>query len=243
MWSVTTHSFPIMYGALVDGIFQKDVVLPGFRGILLIDKPTTWSSHDVVNWMRRQTGEQRVGHAGTLDPLATGLLLVLVGRQFTKRQSEFLKADKEYVCRFQLGVVTDTYDRDGRVVAEEPWSKVSGCSEQDIEALLPTFTGELQQVVPLFSAVKVAGERLHRVARKTDHISIELPVRTVRIHELELLEFTRDESEQKMFGTLRVWCGSGTYIRSLVHDLGRKIGVGAMVTELRRTKIGDLTLL
>lgn len=209
---------------------------------LLIDKPSGMTSHDVVNRIRRRTGVKRVGHAGTLDPLATGLLIVLVGRESTKKQAEFLHMDKVYECTGQLGITTDTYDREGRVVHEAPWENVQAISQQDIEHVLEKFRGEIQQQVPAFSAVKMQGRKLYELARKDRVETLELPTRTVQIHALELLDVQKDDQAHTYSFSLRVHSSSGTYIRSLVHDIGQTLGVGATVTALRRISIGPYTV-
>jgi tRNA pseudouridine55 synthase len=211
-------------------------------GILLIDKPTGMTSHDVVNIIRRQTGVKRVGHAGTLDPLATGLLIVLVGRESTKRQSEFLKQDKEYLCTAELGVTTDSYDADGKVLTQASWAEVGKISQEKVQTVVKNFIGEQQQTVPAYSAVKIHGQKLYEQARSGEIDLSQLPSRTVNIYELELTEFDKDSAEHKVCFTIRVKCSSGTYVRSLIHDIGQTLEVGATVTALRRTKIGALTV-
>lgn len=211
-------------------------------GVLLIDKPTGITSHDVVNQIRRQTGVRRVGHAGTLDPLATGLLIILVGREFTKRQTEFLKLDKEYLCEVELGIETDTYDVDGEIIKKAGWNKLEKISKADLEKTLEQFRGEITQVVPAYSAVKIKGQKLYEKARRGEIDKKTLPSRKVNIKELELVEFKKDEAVQEIFFTIKVACSSGTYIRSIAHDIGQELGVGAMVKELRRTKIGELNI-
>lgn len=212
-------------------------------GVVLVDKPSGITSHDVVDRIRKATGIKKVGHAGTLDPLATGLLVILISREFTKRQSSFLKRDKQYMVTGRLGIVTDSYDIDGKVVKEmtekkekEKKKKVEKISKGEIEEALQSFKGEITQTVPAYSAVKVKGKKLYELARK-DKINLKkLPKRRVTIQGIELMEF--DEKKREFI--LKVDCSSGTYIRSLVHDLGQKLGVGATVVQLRRTKIGKM---
>lgn len=208
--------------------------------LLLIDKPAGKTSHDIVNQVRRQTGVKRVGHAGTLDPLATGLLLVLVGREATRHQDELMGLDKEYLFTAALGYETDTYDSDGTVVQSWPWEQVKSLSRSDMELAAQQFVGKYDQQAPAFSAIKQHGQKLYQLARK--HQEMELPVRRVRIHELEVTAFSVDDTQQTAQFSARVRCGSGTYIRSLAVDIGRKLGVGATVTALRRTKIGPFAL-
>jgi tRNA pseudouridine55 synthase len=209
-------------------------------GILLVDKPSGWTSHDVVARVRRVTNIKRVGHSGTLDPLATGLLIVLVGREYTKLQDIFLKQDKEYVCTFELGKTTDSFDSDGLVTSTAPWEKVAPISKEQVQSLVATFIGSQSQTVPAFSAVKVGGQKMYELARKQQ--VVELPKRQVTIHQLEVVSFNTNEASQQVTVTIRVSASSGTYIRSLAHDIGQKLGVGATVTALRRTKIGKISV-
>lgn len=229
----------------------------GQEGIALVNKPSGVTSHDVVNRVRRVTGIKRVGHAGTLDPLADGLLIILVGREFTKLQSQFLHMDKTYEVKGRLGVVSDTYDIEGKLEswkAEKTENRRTGKQEKSplikgsipqgggvqknhVDTLLPKYTGLIYQTVPPFSAVKRQGKKLYELARAGQEID-NLPVRQVKIHEIKFINF--DASAQEF--TLKVHCSSGTYIRSLIHDIGQDLGVGAVVVELRRTKIGPYSL-
>lgn len=222
------------------------------EGILLVDKPTGVSSHTVVNWARKLSGIRKIGHTGTLDPLATGLLILLIGKKYTRMQEQYLKLDKEYICTAQLGLTTDSYDCDGKIVSQVDPGELSAISREAIDSLLPEFTGEIIQTVPGFSAVRVGGRKLYALMReaensKTDSSRIieNLPKRQVQIYDLELLEFSSDttvSSSALVTVSLRVRCSSGTYIRSLVHDIGQKLGVGATVIALRRTQIGELSI-
>lgn len=207
--------------------------------VILIDKPQGWTSHDVVARLRTVLGVKKIGHAGTLDPLATGLLIVLVGREATKRQSEFLKLDKSYLVTARLGVETDSYDADGQVVAQAAWVDVEKITQNQVVAATKRFIGQSQQTVPAFSAVKVAGQKLYNQARKGSIDMATLPSRQITVTQFEVLDMQLDREQQQLTVTLEVSCGSGTYVRSLVHDLGQELGVGAMVTQLRRTRIGD----
>ena len=211
-------------------------------GILLIDKPKTWTSHNVVAEVRRLTNIKTVGHAGTLDPLATGLLIVLVGKQYTRRQTEFLKMDKEYICQAQLGLETDTYDTAGKIVDRAEWPQVDHINQKQLAAALANFKGETSQTVPAFSAVKVKGKKLYHLARQAKIDLTTLPKRQVNIYKLDLVNFIKDDANQQVFFTIKVKCSSGTYIRSLIHDVGQKLGVGACVVELRRTQIGPYSV-
>lgn len=198
-------------------------------GFLLIDKPAGMTSHDVVDVVRRQTGERRVGHAGTLDPFATGLLIVGVGRQATKRLSEFLKMDKEYEAVVRFGTTSDTDDRTG-VIFLPPSEGRGGIERGDVDLALKKFTGPIQQLPPIYSAKKVAGRKMYELARAGKDVPRK-PT-TVTIHALDVLGYDWPLLR------LRVRCSSGTYIRALARDLGEALGVGGLLEELRRTAIG-----
>jgi tRNA pseudouridine55 synthase len=209
---------------------------------VLVDKPAGVTSHDVVNMMRRKTGIKRIGHAGTLDPLATGLLIILIGRESTKQQSDFLHMDKCYECEAILGLETDSYDIDGQTVSQKTWSEISHITQEDIEKLLPNFIGQIQQTVPAFSAVKRQGKKLYQLARQGKMADVVLPVRQVEVFEFELVSFKKDVQAEQLTAQFTVHCSSGTYIRSLIHDLGKKLSCGATVKSLRRTKIGNYSV-
>ena len=274
--------------------------------VLLIDKPKGMTSHDVVDEVRRVTGERRVGHAGTLDPMATGLLIVLVGREATKRQAEFMGLEKEYEAEITFGAVSDTYDGEGKIVVgcsvgsapprervRIPQSQtlygvksltlflrtlgncrgptqdgrllvVSNLGEEDVKEALGEFIGVIKQKVPPYAAVKVGGKKLYEYARAGELDEVEIPVREVEVKQFELLNFLprttarpasrsgageSRECKPVVWGKpvqdgglprarVRVVCSKGTYIRSLAHDLGQKLGVGAYLSVLRRTRIG-----
>lgn len=194
-------------------------------GLLLIDKPPGPTSHDVVARVRRAAGIRRVGHAGTLDPLASGLLLLGVGQ--TTRFLEYLVGlDKTYETTVRLGQSTTTYDAEGEVTAERP---VDVTPEQ-ISAALVAFRGPIRQRPPIFSAIKQGGRPLYEAARRGE--TVIAPEREVVIHTLDLLAY------DPPWVRLRVACSSGTYIRSLAHDLGEALGVGGHVVELRRPAVG-----
>lgn len=208
-------------------------------GIILVDKPKGPTSHDIVDWARREFNTKKVGHAGTLDPLATGVLIILVGRDATKRQSEFMAKEKEYVAEVSFGVETDTYDAEGVVVKKVEKT----LQKSEVEAALEEFKGVITQQVPAYSAVKIDGKKLYELARKGKSDQVELPSRRVEIKELEMVSF---EERGTKFGnlptaTLRVVCSKGTYIRSLAHDLGQRLGCGAFLLNLRRTRIGKFS--
>jgi tRNA pseudouridine55 synthase len=200
------------------------------EGILNINKPTGLTSHDVVNRVRRLAGLRRVGHAGTLDPLATGVLLVCLGR--ATRLVEYLVGQpKTYETAVRLGQSTDTYDAEGQVVAERPYSHLTQAS---LTQALAQFRGPIQQTPPLYSAIKKEGQPLYKLARQG--VAVEVAAREVTIDELEVTAVNLP------FLTLHVTCSSGTYIRSLVHDLGEALGCGGHVVALRRTAVGDFTV-
>ncbi len=200
------------------------------NGILVVDKPARWTSHDVVAWVRKVLQVKRTGHAGTLDPLATGVLLVCVGQ--ATRVAEYLMAGpKSYVGRIQLGIVTDTYDIDGTIVARHP---VPDLSHQDLRGALARFVGTIQQTPPAFSAVKQDGIPLYRLARRGQ--AVTPPPRAVTIRRIELLRW------EPPFVEVAVDCDPGTYIRSLAHDLGQVLGCGATLAGLVRTRSGAFTL-
>ena len=199
--------------------------------VLLINKPSGPTSHDMIYRVRRATGIKKVGHAGTLDPFAEGLLIILVGRDATKRQSGFMGLDKEYEATIRLGIETDTYDREGKVI-DEYWG--GWPTEEKIKKALEGFVGEQMQMPPAFSAKKIKGKKAYDLARKGEEVILQ-PVRVV-IHSLEVISY--DSPMLK----IRTRVSSGTYIRSLAHDIGASLGTGAHLTELRRTSIGGYSL-
>ena len=199
------------------------------NGLLVVDKPAGMTSHDVVARVRRALGTRRVGHAGTLDPPATGVLLVGVGR--ATRLLRFCEVhEKEYMAEVTFGAVTSTQDAEGEVLAEADASALTG---EAVEAALARFRGEIDQVPPMVSAVKVGGERLYKAARRGE--DVERASRTITVHALDLLSF---EPGPRARARLRVVCSKGTYVRTLAHDLGAALGPGAHVATLRRTRIG-----
>ncbi|HVL90859.1 MAG TPA: tRNA pseudouridine(55) synthase TruB [Actinomycetota bacterium] len=197
------------------------------NGLLIADKPAGMTSHDAVAICRKRLAERKIGHAGTLDPDATGVLVLGVGR--ATRLLQYLEAhDKTYTSTFVLGVETSTQDASGQVVASVDAAHVT---RDDVEAVLPRFRGEIDQVPPMVSAVKVGGEALYKKARRGE--TVERVARRVTVHELELTSFDPP--------AIRVRCSKGTYIRTLVHDIGVALGVGAHVATLRRTAVGPYT--
>ncbi len=197
------------------------------NGVLLLDKPTGMTSHDVVDRVRRVAQIRRVGHTGTLDPSATGLLILCVGE--ATRLSEFLTGmDKVYEGEMLFGTITDSYDLDGTVVEARPVP--ADLSREAIQAACSAMTGDILQVPPMVSALKVGGQRLYKLARKGE--VIEREPRPVTVHEFDILDF---DSPRARF---RVRCTRGTYARSLVHDVGLALNCGATLSALRRTSVG-----
>lgn len=201
------------------------------NGILVIDKPKEFTSFDVIAVVRRITGQRKAGHTGTLDPNATGVLPVLLGSA-TKVQDLILNHNKTYEAKFSLGLTTDTLDIWGEVVSR----CVSHHKKADLIEILPVFTGEIEQIPPMFSAVQKNGQRLYDLARKG--IEVEREARKVTVYRLELLNF--DEETQE--GRLLVECSKGTYIRTIIDDIGKRLGCGAVMTELRRTEACGFSL-
>ncbi len=201
-------------------------------GILNLNKPRDLTSHDVVDRVRALAGTRRVGHAGTLDPLATGVLLVCIGR--ATRVAEYLMAGRKvYRARVRLGVATDTYDADGQVVAEAPVE----LGRAQVEAALAHFRGAITQVPPVYSAIKRDGTPLHRLIRQGVQIErSSLKARQVEIFRLALTDWASPEF------TLEVTCSPGTYVRALAHDLGQTLGCGAHLTQLTRLASGAFRL-
>ena len=201
------------------------------NGILCIDKPQDFTSFDVVAVMKRLLCTRKVGHTGTLDPMATGVLPILAGS--ATRAAELLPShDKEYEAGFQLGITTDTQDIWGTVLESRPvFSK-----KDEIQALLPRFTGEILQLPPMYSAVKKDGKRLYELARQG--IQVEREARKVTVFTLALTGAREETGEY----TLSISCSAGTYVRTLIHDLGQALGCGAVMTSLRRTKACGFSL-
>lgn len=198
-------------------------------GVIVIDKPIGMTSHDVVQVVRKGTNIRRAGHTGTLDPRASGVLVILVGPSV--RLSEYVSAsDKRYQAVIQLGTTTDTYDADGRVLS----TTSVDISEKQFDDVLQSFVGEIEQVPPPYSSVKVKGRHAYDMARNGEEV--DLDPRTINVYNLELLEWAPPEA------VIDVFCSSGTYVRSLAHDLGEKLGCGAHLIGLRRTRSGRFTL-
>ena len=204
--------------------------------ILYFDKPLEWTSFDLVNKVRymikRKLGVKKfkIGHAGTLDPLATGVLVVCTGKA-TKRIEELQYQTKEYVATLRLGATTPSFDLEQEIDAEYPTEHIT---REMVEDTLKTFLGEIQQIPPVYSAVKVNGKRAYDYARKGNEV--ELKPKLLVIDEIELLDC------QLPYITIRVVCGKGTYIRALARDIGIALKSGAHLTSLRRTRVGDITV-
>ena len=224
------------------------------NGILIVDKPSDWTSHDVVAKLRGALKMKRIGHGGTLDPMATGVLPIFIGTA-TKLSATSTDANKEYIAGLRLGITTDTQDITGNVVAESELS----VAVSDLMNILPKFTGTIQQTPPMYSAKKHKGKKLYELARK----GIEVPrePKEIQIHTLELLTPTqydalfKDNNVQDTSGSnvqvsaktdsdflLRVACSKGTYIRTLCHDIGNTLGCGGTMSSLRRTCSGTFRI-
>lgn len=210
---------------------NKDDLKDFISGALVIDKPVGMTSHDVVKVVRQGTGIRRAGHTGTLDPRASGVLVVLIGPAV--RLSEFLSAsDKRYQAILRFGVSTDTYDTEGVQVGET--KSVDHLAEEDFQKILREYEGKIAQVPPAHSAIKVNGQKAYDLARRGEEVNLE--PRMIDVYNLELLEWAPPEA------VIDVYASSGTYVRSLANDLGNDLGVGAHLTGLRRTKNGQFTL-
>ena len=199
------------------------------NGIISIDKPQGWTSQDVTARLRRVFNTRRIGHGGTLDPMATGVLPVFVGRA-TRGVEFFEHATKTYEATLRLGITTDTEDMTGTVLSRQEVQ----ITQADFEAVLPRFRGEILQVPPMYSALKVNGQKLYDLARKGREV--ERQPRPITIHRLELLEFTGEEAR------IVVECSKGTYIRTLCKDIGEALGCGGCMASLRRTQAGEYTI-
>ena len=195
--------------------------------MLLIDKPLRWTSFDVIRKLRNIFRIKKIGHAGTLDPLATGLLIVCTGK-FTKKINEYMGMPKAYIATLTLGAVTPTYDLETSPEQHQPFAHIS---QQNFADALPAFTGAILQIPPAHSAIKKDGVRVYELARQG--VEVVLEPRPVTIYEIKLLRFDLPEI------AIEVRCSTGTYIRSLAHDIGQALGCGAYLSALRRTAIGE----
>ena len=199
------------------------------EGIHLLDKPAGFTSFKLVHILRKLTGIQKIGHAGTLDPFATGLMIMLVGKEFTKKSDQFLNLDKQYKAKLRLGQATDTYDTEGKVTEE--CEKVPTLEE--VEEVLTHFQGTIEQIPPMFSAKKVKGQKLYELARA----GIEIERKAQQVHvTLQLDNYSYPYLD------ITVDCSKGTYIRSLGHDIGIALGTFAHLEALRRTRVGPYLL-
>ncbi len=203
------------------------------EGLWKIYKPVGWTSFDVVARIRALTRIKKVGHAGTLDPAAEGLLLVAIGRNATKHLDELLNMDKEYIADITLGISTDSADRDGTVIERCTVT----VSKEQVEKVIPSLIGQQDQVPPMHSAIKVNGKKLYELARKGK--TVERKARTIEVKEVELLNFIPGDNPA---ATVRFLCSKGTYIRVLAEKTGELLGVPAYLSGLKRTKIGEYTL-
>jgi tRNA pseudouridine55 synthase len=204
---------------------------PTFEGILLVDKPSGITSHDIVDRLRRKLKMKKIGHAGTLDPLATGLMIMLIGKA-TKVSQFLISLDKSYEGTFKLGVETDSQDSDGEIVQTKDLP--DNLSDEMIADAMKEFLGDQYQTPPMFSAKKINGVPLYKMARKGK--TVEREPRVIRINELSLIGWDAPE------GNFYMDCSKGTYVRTIFHDLGQKLGCGGHLTSLRRTKINDFSI-
>lgn len=201
------------------------------KGFLLVNKPVGISSYEVIRKIKKITGIKKVGHAGVLDPLAEGLLIVGIQREYTKKLSSFLKLDKEYIATLKLGEISDTYDKNGKIIKQEIKEIPS---LYYIKKVLKEFIGEINQVPPVYSNKKIKGKKARELIRKNKKIT--LPPQKVKIYKIEVLNY------KFPYLTIKVFCSSGTYIRSLANDIGEKLKTGAILVKLIRTKIGNYSL-
>jgi len=200
------------------------------EGIIIVNKPDGMTSHDVVVCVRKKFKMRKVGHAGTLDPLATGVLVVLLGKA-TKLFSKFVAFDKAYRATLVLGTATTSADIEGKIVAQKPYDHIE---RRQVEDVFKEFVGEIDQIPPMVSAVKMAGRKLYQLARKG--IEVERKPRQVRIQCLEVEEF--NPPEVKFY----LECSKGTYVRQLAEDIGKTLGCGACISRIQRTKVGAFSI-
>ncbi len=235
-------------------IFIKPVLNADFKGILLVNKPVGLTSFKVVNKVKKLTKNKKVGHAGTLDPFAEGLLIIAVGREFTKQISFFQDLPKTYEVEIVFGLATDTYDSDGKVT-DYNFDSLSELSQEKVTEQLKNFLGKIEQIPPKFSAKKINGKRAYDLARKEQ--DFEMKPNTVEVYGIRLLGFNWfcllekflfsgvkvDEVPLKLPSvTLEITCSKGTYIRSIAYDLGKALGIPSFANKLKRTKIGEYSL-
>lgn len=199
------------------------------EGILLVDKPQGKTSFSLISCLRKVLNVQKIGHAGTLDPMATGVMVLLIGKKFTTLSDTFLNKDKEYLADITLGITTDSYDADGQITSQNDYIPTL----QEVEQALTYFQGEIEQTPPMFSAKKIKGKKLYELARQGKEI--ERPKASIFVR-TTLINYTYPNI------TLRLECSKGTYIRSIAHDLGQHLTSGAHLSGLIRTKTGPYTL-
>lgn len=199
--------------------------------IIPINKPAGITSHTVVNKLRKHYGIKKIGHAGTLDPFATGVLILLVGRESTKRSQELMKQNKIYRTKLKLGYISDTYDKDG-VIQEYNIKKVP--TRLEIDQIIASFIGEISQIPPMYSAIKINGKKMYELARKGQ--TVDIPPRLVNVYNITVLDYTYP------YLTMDISCSSGTYIRSLGYDIGIKLGAGAYLETLERRQSGEFNI-
>lgn len=201
------------------------------EGFILINKPKGMASFGVVAYLRKITGIRKIGHAGTLDPLASGLLICAIGRSATKKIDIFLKQDKTYLAEIELGKVSDTYDAEGKIKKINFKNKPT---RKEIEKVLQMFIGEINQMPPIFSAKKIKGKKAYELAREGK--MVKLKKNKVKIYQIKIIFY------KFPFLKIKINCGSGTYIRSIAHDIGKKLKTGAVLTGLVRESIGKYSL-
>ena len=200
-------------------------------GFIVINKPAGPTSHNIVDRMRKITGIKKIGHAGTLDPFAEGVLILAVGRGATKQIDRLVKTKKKYIADIRLGAVTDTYDRTGQIVEEK---ETAPPSKEEVKKVLNGFQGEQEQLPPMYSAKKVKGKKLYELARQGKEV--ERKTVTINIYSIELLKYEFPDLR------IKVQCSSGTYLRTLAYDIGRELDCGAYLQELQRTAVGGYKL-
>lgn len=206
------------------------------KGVLIIDKPMGVTSFDVIRDIRKEYGTKKVGHTGTLDPMATGVLPILIG-DATKLSDYLMDHDKEYIAVLKLGEKRDTGDSEGNIIET---SKIPNLTTQEIENTLKAFIGKISQIPPMYSAIKVNGKKLYELAREGKEI--ERKPRSVEIYSIELLEVEKNKENIIDKIKFKVNCSKGTYIRTLCEDIAEKLGTVGYMKELRRTRVGKFTL-
>ncbi len=201
------------------------------KGFILVDKPSGITSHDVIDRLRKITNIRKIGHSGTLDPFATGLLIIGIGKEFTKQLSIFQKLDKEYVAKIKLGATSSTFDCDGKIII----NKIKKIPEiEDIKTIIKKFIGETFQNPPIFSAKKIKGKKAYQLARKGEEVILS-PVK-INIYKIDILNYSWPYLE------IFIACSTGTYIRSLGSDIGESLKTGGYLDSLRRVKISKFDI-